>query len=830
MKHTTVDLSRLLAALLCLALLLGLTACGQKAPQYEAQPGVQYTRLMDAVNRELATPLSSQINQVDWWGIVDGQLMAYGGFRQPDDPDNPESRRDDLLVEVGIEDGGFNCVQLALPQPPEDLKALQTARADEAAGKSLTDETGELHPMRTFLGAVTAADSTVYLLVDDALYHYRIQNGGTVARVLERAVTLCNLAADGTAQPLARLALPKEAAALPALADTLFVDGGDGLWLSAVDYAGESCTFLRFSLTDGQLLSQLSLPQGLTLWGDCAGPIEGDRLLVLPRAVKENGAVSQQDAALYIAEGISTDAPRWNDPLPCPAGLESTYVDGIVAQLTGPQGEVLLRTGQGIYAWQPQDNTVQCRAAWLDFGIDAGKLRQAYGLGDGRYLAICRQEENLSAPYALRLLTPLDPSVLAGRKVLTFGGTPYGLFGPGVTPDLVQQTIAAFNATSTEYYIEYIDYARRGWERTGEWMDFFTIFQEDILSGEVPDILMTNVYPALLLQKGLLIDLAPYLDSDSELSRGDFVPAVLNANIQGDTLPMITPAFSVLTLTAGTDLAGDGGDWSLQKLADLLESHPDASPCWRGLNPYMLSNLIGNAPGAFIDWQTRQAHFDSPTFVRLLKASAGWPTEAQWDWNDNNPTPAIQSGKALLLQERYDEWRKLLGPRFIWGDDFAFLGFPGSEGGSHIICSDLQLGISSTCRDPDAAWQLVRQFLLPAFQDQLGIDSLRSPGFPVRLDSLRSSAAFMTAPEDTYVHYSYFPQAEAGAYWRQGVPAALSDRFIALLDTAVPSAADGTVSDIIAEEADAFYNGVRSAEEAAAIIQNRVQTYLDEQG
>ena len=37
------------------------------------------------------------------------------------------------------------------------------------------------------------------------------------------------------------------------------------------------------------------------------------------------------------------------------------------------------------------------------------------------------------------------------------------------------------------------------------------------------------------------------------------------------------------------------------------------------------------------------------------------------------------------------------------------------------------------------------------------------------------------------------------------------------------------IRDIVLEEADEFFGGVRTAEEAAAITQNRVQTYLDEQ-
>ena len=68
-------------------------------------------------------------------------------------------------------------------------------------------------------------------------------------------------------------------------------------------------------------------------------------------------------------------------------------------------------------------------------------------------------------------------------------------------------------------------------------------------------------------------------------------------------------------------------------------------------------------------------------------------------------------------------------------------------------------------------------------------------------------------------------------YFSRALTAEELDQIRALID-AVDTVYqyDDTVAAILVEEASAFYAGVRSAEEAAQLIQNRVQTYLAEQG
>lgn len=127
-------------------------------------------------------------------------------------------------------------------------------------------------------------------------------------------------------------------------------------------------------------------------------------------------------------------------------------------------------------------------------------------------------------------------------------------------------------------------------------------------------------------------------------------------------------------------------------------------------------------------------------------------------------------------------------------------------------------------------------FLLPSFQDTLGQNYMML-GFPVRRDSLERSAAVAL---ERYAEGTW--AGDAGAIrWDDNLTAAQKDKYkiyvtqadidkvLRLIEnTTELFVSRGNVYSIVYEETQAFLNGVRTAEEAVKIIQDRVQTYLDE--
>ena len=76
-------------------------------------------------------------------------------------------------------------------------------------------------------------------------------------------------------------------------------------------------------------------------------------------------------------------------------------------------------------------------------------------------------------------------------------------------------------------------------------------------------------------------------------------------------------------------------------------------------------------------------------------------------------------------------------------------------------------------------------------------------------------------PEDEWI--------EEDAYWNRPLTQAEVDQVVELINsTTTLYQYDEALMDIVLEEAEAFFAGTRSAKDAAAILQNRAQTYISE--
>ena len=195
--------------------------------------------------------------------------------------------------------------------------------------------------------------------------------------------------------------------------------------------------------------------------------------------------------------------------------------------------------------------------------------------------------------------------------------------------------------------------------------------------------------------------------------------------------------------------------------------------------------------------------------------------------------PAFSANDALLKIETrltFDTLRQLT---YEFDGPVVFKGFPNDDSGSgSAINAELCVGINSFCTNPEAAWSFVRTLLLPENQQ-----ALAQNGFPLRRDTLEQMALLAQQPAELPVLPVYFqqlrddPENEAWDYFSRGLTPEESSQIVSLIEaTDVLYRYDAAVAAILAEEAAQYYSGIRTAKEAAALIQNRVQTYLAEQG
>ena len=170
--------------------------------------------------------------------------------------------------------------------------------------------------------------------------------------------------------------------------------------------------------------------------------------------------------------------------------------------------------------------------------------------------------------------------------------------------------------------------------------------------------------------------------------------------------------------------------------------------------------------------------------------------------------------------------------------DIVAIGEPTFSGGHNIARVTGSIGIYAKSQNQDAAWSFIRRLLLPEADTDTS-----ALGLPLRIDKFEEQILeAMTqefydfdAPQFGIVSGEEMPKFNVSGDGLLGTPIfamteeeALEIRSI-IDSTVVGSRPDLTIRMIIIEEFQAFKNDLRTAADAARIIQNRVQTYLNEQ-
>ena len=248
------------------------------------------------------------------------------------------------------------------------------------------------------------------------------------------------------------------------------------------------------------------------------------------------------------------------------------------------------------------------------------------------------QEDSDSFP----LDTHNDPSKEATTLVLA---------AIGLSPQL-RQAIDAFNSTHDSVRIDTKDYSE--YNTATDFRAGYDRFLIDVITGSVPDILvMSSELPyKKIASAGILEDLYPYIDADSELSRRDFFPNIMTALELDGHLYLAVPDFMLETVVGSAAVVGTEAGLSYDEYYRCLASMPEGC---RGFASYeadkesMIEICSDFEMDRFIDWKNGTCRFDSEEFIDLLKFSNSLPAPGSVDMSGDAMTMLAQGTQMLSV-------------------------------------------------------------------------------------------------------------------------------------------------------------------------------------
>lgn len=412
----------------------------------------------------------------------------------------------------------------------------------------------------------------------------------------------------------------------------------------------------------------------------------------------------------------------------------------------------------------------------------------------------------------------------------------------------VQDMIVRFNRANPSYRIEIVDYAEAS---GGDWEAAKSKLNTEIMSGNVPDIFCLNGLDYVqLASRGILEDLYPYIDADPELDRKDFFSNIFGAMEVGGKLCSTLSGVYISSAIGAASVVGDTPGWTYDEFNQALANMPDGCTAFDEYctRDQILQTCLALDMESFVDWGSGECSFNSPAFISLLEFAKSFPSEFDWDnynWETAMSTEdRLASGRQMLLQTSAYSIDDIFYNNYtmFMGMPVTYIGYPTAEGtGNMFNLTEAGFAMSSKSEHKDAVWQLLREFFTKEYHEE-HVYSLSS-----RIDIFEENAKQATTVEYQkdaegkdmldengepvpVVRYSMWNQRTQEMEDIYCLTQQQVDQIRELMETTTKLADyDDAIIKIVTEQAAPFFEGQKSAQDVAKLVQSKVNIYVNEQ-
>ncbi len=513
---------------------------------------------------------------------------------------------------------------------------------------------------------------------------------------------------------------------------------------------------------------------------------------------------------LDIPDGTEEEKPKAVD-MPF-EGYNNHIISG-----NGVDTDFYVYDNEALYSWNIGGEP-QKLLDWVKAGVSVIEVSDVFYAGNDTFACAGK-----SFPHEYTKFSKLTKQLVStgGRKEIILAGTEYSI------SSLIKNQIVKFNASNDKYFVTVKEYKDEN----------ISQLNLDLTSGNIPDILITDSYTPTetYIAKGIFADMYEFIDNDGELKREDFVPNLLTSFETDGKLYRFTDCFTVYTVIGKTSIFGDDMGITVDRLNEIAAARPADAEMFAGFTKTdILTYAMEMSGSEFIDFKNGKCDFNSESFIKMLEFANGYLNDIDFAtyfddafWGRFETMFSDESALLMVcyLTDYSDVYRF---EHTNFDDPVTAVGFPCKDRTGTSFVVDSGFSIAEKSPNKEGAWEFVRTMLLPEYQDC-------ADKFPVRNDSLdKYAAAAMKYDPDRINNAivmmggmalsSSSNSSEIGEPKQEDI-----DRMNDIIASANGIMSyNSSVLEIITEEAASYFSGSKSPEDAAALIQTRVQLYLDE--
>ncbi|MCR4895865.1 MAG: hypothetical protein K5891_03705 [Lachnospiraceae bacterium] len=504
----------------------------------------------------------------------------------------------------------------------------------------------------------------------------------------------------------------------------------------------------------------------------------------------------------------------------------SLTVTGFNSLLAAPGGKFIVCRDTGVEMFGIGETEMTNYMNFVNSDFDGSYMRYAIPLTEDSFIGVYSSAEDYTTKAGV--FTHVDPATIPDKEVITVAC--YYMNGE------LRTKVKEFNqksATSRIVIESYEQYAS-----TDDYMAGYTRMNNEILAGNMPDIIYVNDLDSIdyvsYAKKGLLADFSQLIAGDPAFAGQTFLTNVFDAYAVDGKQVVMLPYFDVNVYTAKPDMA-QYKNWTPAEFLAFAKSLPKDRFLFEDLtrNDFM-TNVMWYNGSRFLNLAEGKCDFNNEDFISLLEYSASLPEEIDWSKYDDeyyaNYDTMYSSGRIVLKNGYLYNARNFYTTNYnSYFGDYTTVGFPHSEGNGAMINGFMYYMISAKSDHLQEAWDFVKTYLQPEFQDTVEYD------IPVLESSYRAwleKAKEKPSYEDENGNIVYTND----YYYVDGVEHEIPEITQAYIDeidgiirgVTAARTYNEDVLQIISEESSALYSGQKSAADVAAIIQSRVQLFVNE--
>lgn len=468
-------------------------------------------------------------------------------------------------------------------------------------------------------------------------------------------------------------------------------------------------------------------------------------------------------------------------------------------------GRIFVKGGNGILVYDVEKETTDTLFRWTDVDTVSNDVTNVY-LIDDSCIAVMYNDKSDKTGKTFEY----EFVVRVSRADITEEDREELVIGCMYTPVLLERNIVEFNKSQQKYHVSIRPYNDRSNEVTTD--EATTRLHLDLASGNAPDMLnlqYLDIYN--LVDKGVIDDLRPYFDRDTEIDIQDYVESVVEACTIDGVLVSVPLEYVIYSYFGKADMVGESAGWTIDDVAECLNNNPGSVfSTWT--REFMLARILQYSIDTFIDSDSGTCDFTTKTFDELLDIIEPLPSEANYSPIEEKTSLInnISLYNFEVIQEYYAQY----------GDDIIIKGYITADGRAcHNLSVTDAYSIVSTSGCKDGAWEFIK-FCLINDNSSMGWFSSNKQRLQEMIDEELAHAGeekrstFYT--EQGAVNYHYATQEEI-------------DTVMDLIENVeLSESANSEIISIIEEEMESYFAGGKSKEATVAVIQDRVQLYLDE--